>query len=105
MDHATLTSTLMLTLDRPGKESVQIAIDLGPEYAAVPAKEAIAFGPIPVASFEQAVEILKRRELTLSAIKDAAAQLGHRLADYLADEGGWHGEKRREDAINYPKRN
>ena len=90
---------LILTLERElGEKSQHVAFELGREYAYVPGRSAIDLGGIPIASFEDTVEVMRKRKLTTDMIRKAATQLGAMLADRLEDEGGWHGERRQEAA-------
>ena len=95
MDDCVLT----LTLDRGmGSKRQSVAVNLGPEFREFPQLEEMLVGPIPLVSFDQAVQIMKKRKLTGDILKDAAYILGVRLAERLEDEGGWHGEDRRDTA-------
>ena len=94
---------LVLSLHRFGREPVQIAIGLGPEFRMVD-KDSMMLGPLPLVGMKDAVTMLKERQITLDMVKMAAIQLGGQLADYLLDEGGWSGEDRRQTTKDYPKR-
>ena len=88
---------LELRLKRPfGEKDTVLAVNLGPEYRMMPDKDTVAIGPIPLVSFDEAVEILKQREIGGQTVRDAAERLGRQMAERLEDEQGWHGEGRRE---------
>ena len=94
---------LVLSLHRFGRESVQIAIGLGPEFR-MAIKDDIMFGKIPLVGAADAVKVRKERQITLDMIRRTASQLGAQLADFLHDEGGWSGEDRKQATKDHPKR-
>jgi hypothetical protein len=47
-------------------------------------------------SFDAVVSALKKREFRRELLLHAARKLAGRLADYIEDKEGWHGERRRE---------
>jgi hypothetical protein len=56
-------------------------------------------GPIPALtgmSFDTVVRALKKREFRREYLMAAAKKLAERLAEYIDDKEGWHGERRRE---------
>lgn len=88
---------LELRFKRPfGKDTV-ISINLGLEHRLMPEYAEIMEGPIPRVGFDDAVKIMKRREISGKIVRDAAVRLGRQLAERLEDEAGWHGERRQEN--------
>lgn len=51
---------------------------------------------IPLVSFEEAVEVMRVKELRRGLLVSAATQVGGALADHLEDREGWHGLDRQE---------
>lgn len=49
-----------------------------------------------VMSMDEVVSTLRKREFRRDLLLEAAKKLASRLADYIEDAEGWHGEKRRE---------
>lgn len=57
-------------------------------------KAGLAFvGP---GAFDEAVTVMKKREFRRDILARAADILAVRLADYIEDKEGWHGERRRD---------
>ena len=55
--------------------------------------------PVPgLVSFDDAVEVLKRREYRKDLFIDAARRLGTLLAERMEDAEGWHDASRQEPA-------
>jgi hypothetical protein len=55
----------------------------------------IEFG-VGVMSMDEVVSTLRKREFRRDLLLQAAKRLAERLADYIEDAEGWHGERRRE---------
>jgi len=56
-------------------------------------KAGVAF--VGSSAMDQAVTVMKKREFRREFLKEAALKLAGRLADYIEDSEGWHGEQRR----------
>lgn len=64
-------------------------------------------GPVPDLtgiSFDTVVSTLRKREFRRELLLTAAKKLAARLADYIEDKEGWHGESRRDRIKEMEKR-
>ncbi len=89
--------TLELALVDPyGKRTVK-AIQLDEftmqEHAIIKPPEPFMVGP---RSFDEVIQVMKRREFRKDLFKQEATRLGHALAEYMEDVEGWHGVERQE---------
>lgn len=89
--------TLQLTLAGPCGERHAVGIDLDTEII----RDINSMRPLNdffpgEVSFEQAVEVIKRRVYRKDLFQDASGRLGAMLAERMEDKEGWHGEERKE---------
>ena len=85
--------------DKSGSDEWHMAVDseefpIFSERFVDEMKAGLAFsGPT---ALDQAVKVLKKREFRRDRLRDAARKLAERMADYIEDSEGWHGDRRRE---------
>jgi hypothetical protein len=90
----------LIVEDRYGRNSYQMATDTDEfpffsERFVEDVRAPIDAG-FSVLSFDEVVSVLKERKFRREMLLIAAKRLAERLADYIEDAEGWHGESRRE---------
>lgn len=86
---------LEMSMIGPYGERYTVAVELGRHTA-----EEVHRLPPPIpglVSFDDAVQVLKRREFRKDLFTDTATRLGTMLAERLEDKEGWHGVERQEN--------
>lgn len=93
--------TLRMIFECPHGKNHQMAIDVSPCVA----RELERIAPLSEympgsVSFDDAVDILKTRELRKDMFIKEAMRLGEKLAVSMEDKEGWHGEERKERTLS-----
>ena len=97
---------LTLTFDTGYGESYQIVMPVDDTVARdfqsinPPIKHSVPFlpGAVPLDSFEQVVDVMRRREFRKDTFTHEARRLGTLLAERMEDAEGWHDTSRIEPA-------
>lgn len=91
--------TLEMSMRGPHGEAYTVALPL--DHHTAGEFERIA-PPVPLMnSFDDAVEILRRREFRKDLFQRAARNLGTLLAETMEDKEGWHGVDRQEGLADW----